>query len=164
MFSADERIPLALVAASPTASAATFLFSGAVVDFTIPVAGTYQITAFGAQGGSSKDNATLVHGGGAGAGLGFNAQGGYGGQTSTDGSDGYGRLGKRGPGGGGGGSFDGGTNAFLEGNISAGNGEVLITEIGGAGAPTVPEFMTWAMMATGFAALGLADLRRRRKA
>ena len=59
---------LALVAARPTASATTFLFSGAVVDFTIPVAGTYQIAAFGAQGGSSKDNATLVHGGG-GAGL-----------------------------------------------------------------------------------------------
>ena len=45
---------LALVAASPTASATTVLFSGAVADFTIPVAGTYQIAAFGAQGGSSK--------------------------------------------------------------------------------------------------------------
>lgn len=56
---------LALLAAAPTASATTFLFSGASVDFTIPVAGTYQITAFGAQGGSSGTGADLAHGGGA---------------------------------------------------------------------------------------------------
>lgn len=54
---------LALLAAAPTASATTFLFSGASVDFAIPVAGTYQITAFGAQGGSSGTGADLVHGG-----------------------------------------------------------------------------------------------------
>ena len=139
---------LALLAAAPTASATTFLFSGASVDFAIPVVGTYQITAFGAQGGSSGTGADLVHGGsgaeirgdsvlakgdvleiavggyggrstvggggggggsfvlgpgnnplvvaggggGAGFGQGFRLQGGYGGQTGTDGSDGYGRL------------------------------------------------------------------------
>ena len=53
---------LGLLAAAPTASATTFLF-GASVDFAIPVAGTYQITAFGAQGGSSGTGAGLVHGG-----------------------------------------------------------------------------------------------------
>jgi hypothetical protein len=65
-------------------------------------------------------------------------------------------------GGGGGGSFDGGRNQFLEGNIRAGDGEVLITEIGGAGAPPVPEPSTRVTMATGLAALGLAGLRRRK--
>jgi hypothetical protein len=67
-------------------------------------------------------------------------------------------------GGGGGGSFNGGTSQFLEGNIHPGNGEVLITEMGGSGASPVPEPSTWVTMATGFAALGLAGLRRRRKA
>jgi hypothetical protein len=59
-------------------------------------------------------------------------------------------------GGGGGGSFNGGTSQFLEGNIHPGNGEVLITEMGGSGASPVPEPSTWVTMATGFAALGLA--------
>jgi hypothetical protein len=67
-------------------------------------------------------------------------------------------------GGGGGGSFDGGTNPFFHGNINGGNGQVVILDIDGAGAPPVPEPSTWAMMAAGFAALGLAGLRRRRKA
>ena len=44
---------LALMAATPTAAATTFLFSGAIVDYTIPATGAYQIVAFGAQGGSS---------------------------------------------------------------------------------------------------------------
>jgi hypothetical protein len=65
---------------------------------------------------------------------------------------------------GGGGLFNRGTSQFLEGNIHAGNGEVLITEMGGSGASPVPEPSTWVTMATGFAALGLAGLRRRRKA
>jgi hypothetical protein len=313
---------LALLAATPTASATTFLFSGAIVDFTVPVAGTYQITAFGAQGGSSGTGVDLVRGGGgaeirgdfvlakggvleiavggmggsppsssggggggsfvigpgnnplviAGGGGGAGGgdlnvahEGGYGGLASTDGGDGFGTLIHRGVGGssgaggsgggyggggggggfkssgsdgktsggggaggllglnggagnsgggnggfgagggggvtnvapsyniggggggggysgggggqgaynnllyyggggGGGGSFDGGTNQFLQGNIHAGNGEVLITEIGGSGGPAVPEPSTWMTMATGFAALGLAGLRRRRKA
>jgi PEP-CTERM motif len=46
--------------------------------------------------------------------------------------------------------------------FQTGNGEVDITEL--AGAPAVPEPSTCAMMAAGFAALGLAGLRRRRKA
>jgi hypothetical protein len=43
-----------------------------------------------------------------------------------------------------------------------GNGEVTITLL--EEGPAVPEPSTWAMMAAGFAALGLAGLRRRRKA
>ena len=44
----------ALLACGPSASAATttFLFTGAVQTFTAPTTGTYQILAFGAQGGS----------------------------------------------------------------------------------------------------------------
>ena len=45
--------PPALMAATPTLAATTFLFSGAIVDYTIPATGAYQIVAFGAQGGSS---------------------------------------------------------------------------------------------------------------
>src|ERR1700722_12796052 len=43
----------ALLACGPSASAATtpFLFTGAVQTFTAPTTGTYQILAFGAQGG-----------------------------------------------------------------------------------------------------------------
>ena len=46
---------LALLAAAPIASATTIPFSGAIVDFIVPADGTYQILAFGAQGGSSID-------------------------------------------------------------------------------------------------------------
>ena len=70
-----------------------------------------------------------------------------------------------GGGGGGGGSFVGGTVLSLVGGVRAGNGEVDIIRLVGGGAPApVPEPSTWALMATGFAALGLAGLRRRRKA
>jgi hypothetical protein len=47
---------LALAAAAPNAWAdpitfpVTFPFTGAIVDFAVPVTGTYQIIAFGAQG------------------------------------------------------------------------------------------------------------------
>jgi hypothetical protein len=41
------------------------------------------------------------------------------------------------------------------------DGEIDITEIFG-GASAVPEPSTWVTMATGFAALGLAGLRRRK--
>ena len=42
----------ALLAWAPSASASTFDFTGAVQTFTAPMTGTYQILAFGAQGGS----------------------------------------------------------------------------------------------------------------
>ncbi len=95
---------LALLAAAPTASATTFLFTGAIVDFPVPVAGTYQIIAFGAQGGGSGAGTGLVHGGG-GAEIRGDfvlmkgemleiAVGGYGGKSTAGGG-----------GGGGGGSF-----------------------------------------------------------
>ena len=102
----------------------------------------------------------FVGGGGGGGGY----SGGGGGQGSNFGAETPGGIDNYfGGGGGGGGSFDGGTNAFFEGNIHAGNGEVDITEVAGS-APAVPEPSTWATMATGFAALGLVGLRRRRKA
>jgi hypothetical protein len=44
---------LALGTAISSAGATTFTFTGAIVDFTVPVTGTYQILAFGAQGGSA---------------------------------------------------------------------------------------------------------------
>ena len=47
------------------------------------------------------------------------------------------------------------------GGARTGDGEVVITEI--TGSPAVPEPSTWAMMAAGFAALGLAGFRRRTK-
>jgi PEP-CTERM motif len=44
---------LALGTAIPSAGATTFTFTGAIVDFTVPVTAGYQIIAFGAQGGSA---------------------------------------------------------------------------------------------------------------
>jgi hypothetical protein len=46
--------------------------------------------------------------------------------------------------------------------VRSGNGEIEITEL--VGVTQVPEPSTWAMMATGFTALGLAGMRRRRRA
>jgi hypothetical protein len=184
-----KRLPLtsasllALLAAASTASATSFFFSGAVADFTLPSTGTYRITAFGAQGGSSGagpglalgasgaelrgdfaltsgDKLEIAVGGSGGSSLeGGGGGGGGGGQGNFDDVGIY-----YGGGGGGGGSFDGGTNRFLTGNGNVGDGRVYITELSAAGAPAVPEPSTWAMMATSFAALGLAGLRRRRKA
>jgi hypothetical protein len=62
---------LALMAVAPTTSAKTFSFTGktfsftgAIVDFVIPMTGTYQILAFGAQGGDgSTSNGTGAVGG-----------------------------------------------------------------------------------------------------
>jgi PEP-CTERM motif len=45
---------LALGTAISSAGATTFTFTGAIVDFTVPVTAGYQILAFGAQGGSSS--------------------------------------------------------------------------------------------------------------
>jgi hypothetical protein len=50
--------------------------------------------------------------------------------------------------------------SFGGGGCRSGNGEIDITEVTGVSA--APESSTWAMMATGFAALGLAGLRRRK--
>jgi hypothetical protein len=48
---------LARITATATASATTTTipFSGAIIDFIVPADGSYQILAFGAQGGSSTD-------------------------------------------------------------------------------------------------------------
>src|SRR5437016_5281061 len=45
---------LALLAWDPAARATTLTYTGAIVDFTVPTTGTYQILAFGAQGGSGR--------------------------------------------------------------------------------------------------------------
>ena len=45
---------LALLVGAAGADATTFNFTGKVVDFTIPVTGTYDITAAGAEGGASE--------------------------------------------------------------------------------------------------------------
>jgi hypothetical protein len=89
------------MAAAPRASATTFFFTGEIVNFVVPVAGAYQILAFGAQGGNS---AAKDYPGGAGAEIRGDfilskgevlqiAVGGYGGSSTGGG------------GGGGGGSF-----------------------------------------------------------
>lgn len=44
---------MALVAATSGAKAAAFSYTGTVIDYTVPVTGEYDITAFGAQGGNS---------------------------------------------------------------------------------------------------------------
>ena len=44
---------LALLVGAAGAHATTFNFTGAVVDFTVPTTGTYDITAAGAQGGGT---------------------------------------------------------------------------------------------------------------
>ncbi|HZZ22860.1 MAG TPA: PEP-CTERM sorting domain-containing protein [Roseiarcus sp.] len=104
-------------------------------------------------------------GGGGGGGFRYNAGGGGGGGYSGGGGGGSGTYFGYyyGGGGGGGGSFDGGTKQLLIADTRAGDGAVIITELSALGAP-VPEPSTWAMMAAGFAALGLIGLRRRRRA
>ena len=53
-------------------------------------------------------------------------------------------------------------NGSIIGGVRSGNGEVVITELVGGGAPAVPEPSTWAMMATGLAGLAALRFRRRR--
>jgi hypothetical protein len=58
---------LAILAAAASASAATttFSYTGAVVDFTAPTTGDYEITAYGAQGGGSEQISHATGGKGA---------------------------------------------------------------------------------------------------
>jgi hypothetical protein len=60
---------LALLAAAPTASAATktFVYIDGVVEYTVPASGEYEIAAYGAQGGSTKNNSGNGATGGKGA-------------------------------------------------------------------------------------------------
>jgi hypothetical protein len=113
----------------------------------------------GGGGGNSYKNGNsngLTYGfGGGGGGGGYS--GGGGGESEIDQPpNSY-----YGGGGGGGGSFVDGTALSIVPGVRSGNGEIDITEV--AGGPAVPEPSTWAMMAAGFAALGLTGLRRRRK-
>ena len=110
---------------------------------------------FGGGGGGGLSADVGNYGGGGGGG-GFS--GGGGGEGDYHNGNFYGG------GGGGGGSFDALDVPIREGGVMEGNGEVTITMLEGGPLPPVPEPSTWAMMATGFAALGLLGLRRRRKA
>jgi hypothetical protein len=47
---------MALMAGSAAAGAKTFYYTGAIVDYTIPVTGTYEIVASGASGGNANDD------------------------------------------------------------------------------------------------------------
>ena len=103
-------------------------------------------------------------GGGGGSGGGYGGGGGGGGYSGGGGGEGSNRSDEvsYGGGGGGGGSFDAGAQPNLIANIEPGDGEIEINAL--FSAPAVPEPSTWVTMATGFAALGLVGLRRRRKA
>ena len=132
-----------------------FTYSGSLVDFTIPTTDTYQILAFGAQGGSGVGCAVClippipVGAGGRGAEIGGNflltagevlqiAVGGAGGTPSDGGGGGGGGSFVVGPhntplviaGGGGGGGADPGTNSGVPGQGG------LTGPNGGAGAPS----------------------------
>jgi hypothetical protein len=56
---------LALAASEPAAHAGQFEFAytGRLVEFTVPINGTYQIIAFGAQGGTVTDRGITGEGG-----------------------------------------------------------------------------------------------------
>src|SRR5437762_3419781 len=113
---------LALLAWDPAARAAViFDYTGGLVTFTVPTTGTYQILAFGAQGGDGTYAARFTWGGGGGEG---------GGDRSLAAGDklqvavgGVGATGRCG-GGGGGGSFVAGM---------AGTGNVQLVIAGGGG-------------------------------
>ena len=53
---------LALLVGAAGADATTFNFSGEVVDFTMPMTGTYDITAAGAEGGGRRPEAPAASG------------------------------------------------------------------------------------------------------
>jgi hypothetical protein len=64
---------LGLAASMSAAARATpfdFTYSGSLVDFTVPTTDTYQIIAFGAQGGSATPGGVFVSAGGRGAEIG----------------------------------------------------------------------------------------------
>src|SRR5437867_1616620 len=113
---------LALLAWDPAARAAViFDYTGGLVTFTVPTTGTYQILAFGAQGGDSTYAAPFTSGGrGAEIGGDFSLTAGDKLQIAVGGAGSTGRFG----GGGGGGSFVAGM---------AGTGNVPLVIAGGGG-------------------------------
>jgi hypothetical protein len=146
---------LALAASEPTAHAqqgnfrVNFVYTGKLITYTVPETGLYQITAYGAQGGSSKltfSGTVFIGAGGRGAEVGGNfnliagealqiAVGGVGADTADffgGGFDGGGG------GGGGGGSFVVGPNntPLVIAGGGGGGGAVGVTSlVGGDGGP-----------------------------
>jgi hypothetical protein len=105
-----------------------FTYSGSLVDFTVPATGTYQIIAFGAQGGSVINGFGQVSMGGLGAEIGgdFTLSAGDVLQVAVGGSGGNGTSsgpGSASGGGGGGGSFV----------VAPGNAPLVIAGGGGGG-------------------------------
>jgi hypothetical protein len=114
---------LALFAWDPAARATSFDYTGSLDTFTAPVAGTYRILAFGAQGGNSFLNIGVVlHSGGLGAEIGGDL-------TLTAGE--VLQIAVGGAGGGGGGfGGGGGGGSFV---IGPGNMKLVIAGGGGGG-------------------------------
>ena len=131
----------------------------------------------GASGSSGHGAPNILYGG-----AGVGAWGGAGGAVGGGGAGGTGGGGYQNGSGGGGGGFSGGgggvagsagggggsyvaptlANPVLLSGVRSGDGYVTI-DLVSSPSPAVPEASTWAMMATGFGALGLAGLRRARK-
>src|SRR6202047_3634406 len=104
-----------------------FTYSGSLVDFTVPTSDTYQILAFGAQGGNSQSFTDGIGAGGRGAEIGgdFSLTAGETLQIAVGGA-------------GGGGSFPGNGGGGGGGSFVVGPGNTPLVIAGGVAAPATP--------------------------